>query len=74
MSKLKSFVKRHRKAFTIGGFGLMGIIGFFLGRKYEKRRLEKRRLEKRRLESSMNSNSFDSVAENVIDARRRFTR
>lgn len=62
MSKLKSFVKRHRKAFTIGGFGLMGIIGFFLGRKYEKRRLE----------SSMNS--FDSVAENVIDARRRFTR
>lgn len=64
MSKLKSFVKRHIKAFTIGGFGLMGIIGFFLGRKYEKRRLE----------SSMNSNSFDSVADNVIDARRRFTR
>ena len=38
MSKLKAFVKRHRKAFTIGGFGLMGIIGFFLGTKYEKRR------------------------------------
>ena len=69
MSKLKSFVKRHRKAFTIGGFGLMGIIGFFLGRKYEKSKYEKRRLE-----SSTNSNSFDSVAENVIDARRRFTR
>jgi hypothetical protein len=64
MSKLKSFVKRHRKAFTIGGFGLMGIIGFFFGRKYEKRRIE----------SSTSLNSFDSVAENVIDARRRFTR
>lgn len=64
MSKLKSFVKRHKKVFTIGGFGLLGIIGFFLGRKYEKRRIE----------SSTNVNSFDSVAENVIDARRRFTR
>lgn len=64
MSKFNSFVKRHRKAFTIGGFGLMGIIGFFLGRKYEKRSLE----------SSTNLNLFDSVAENVIDARRRFTR
>ncbi len=64
MSKLKSFVKRHRKVFTIGGFGLLGIIGFFLGRKYEKRRIE----------SSTSANSFDSVAENVIDARRRFTR
>lgn len=64
MSKLKSFVKRHRKVFTIGGFGLLGNIGFFLGRKYEKRRIE----------SSTNVNSFDSVAENVIDARRRFTR
>lgn len=64
MSKLKSFVKRHRKAFTIGGFGLIGIIGFFFGRKYEKRRIE----------SYTNLNSFDSVAENVIDARRRFTR
>ena len=39
MSKLKSFVKHHRKAFTIGGFGLMGIIGFFLGESTRKEEL-----------------------------------
>lgn len=63
MSKIKSFVKRHKTAFTIGGFGLIGVMGFLLGRKYENGRLG----------CFVNSNAF-SEAENVIDARMRFTK